>query len=236
MDAARQRIFALLAVVADDVDAALALADLAAFHHAVDLGHDGGFARLARFEQFDHAWQTTRDVLGLGGFARDLGQHIARVDFVAVANQQMQSISGVTIWTMLKVAPILATVAATMALCSCDRAASLSMSASERFQLEVKCADEAREFESQWKKDNGTDFEMMLFRHHYNLLKGKCYSLVYVGTNTGLTSEMVYDALAGVTKMPLVILMAGNDKAANESEDHKKIAKTIREYMEDDTP
>jgi hypothetical protein len=68
------------------------------------------------------------------------------------------------------------------------------------------------------------------------LLKVKCYSLVYVGTNTGLTSEMVYDALAGVTKMPLVILMAGNDKAANESEDHKKIAKTIREYMEDDTP
>jgi len=30
--------------------------------------------------------------------------------------------------------------------------------------------------------------------------------------------------------------MAGNDKAANESEDHKAIAKTIREYMEDDTP
>jgi len=76
---------------------------------------------------------------------------------------------------------------------------------------------------------------MMLFRHHYNFSKGKCYSLVYVG-HTDLTSEMVYDALTGTTKLPLVVLMAGNDKAANESEDHKAIAKTIREYMEDDTP
>ena len=109
------------------------------------------------------------------------------------------------------------------------------MSASERFQLQAKCADEAREFESQWKRDNGTDFEMMLFRHHYNFSKGKCCSLVYIG-HTALTSEMVYDALAGTAKLPLVILMAGNDKAANESEDHKKIAKTIREYMEEDTP
>jgi hypothetical protein len=133
---------------------------------------------------------------------------------------------------MPKVAPILATVTATVALCSCDRAA---LSASERFQLEAKCADEAREFESQWKQDNGTDFQMMLFRHHYNFPKGKCYSLVYVG-HTGLNSEMVYDALAGTTKLPLVILMAGNDKVANESEDHKKIAKTIRDYMEEDTP
>jgi hypothetical protein len=47
---------------------------------------------------------------------------------------------------------------------------------------------------------------------------------------------MVYDALAGTTKLPLVILMAGNDKADNESEEHKKLAKTIREYMEYDTP
>ncbi len=125
--------------------------------------------------------------------------------------------------------PILIALAAT----SCDQATRLSVS--DKFQLEAKCADEAREFESQWKKDNGTDFETMLFRHHYNFSKGKCYSLVYVG-HTGLNSEMVYDALAGTTKLPLVILMGGNDKIANESDDHKKIAKTIREYMEDDAP
>jgi hypothetical protein len=133
---------------------------------------------------------------------------------------------------MRKGVPILLSVAATVVLYSCDR---LSMSASERFQLQAKCADEAREFEAQWKKDNGTDFETMLFRHHYNFSKGKCYSLVYVGT-AGLTSEMVYDALAATTKLPLVVLMAGNDKTANESEDHKKLATTIRDYMEDDTP
>ena len=142
--------------------------------------------------------------------------------------------TGITILTMRKL-PLLVVVSVVVALCSCDRLGSLSMSASERFQLEAKCADEAREFESQWKKDNGTDFQMMLFRHHYNFPKGKCYSLVYVG-HTDLTSEMVYDALAGTTKLPLAILMGGNDKAANDSEDHKKIAQNIREYMEGDTP
>jgi hypothetical protein len=142
-----------------------------------------------------------------------------------------QSITGITIRTMQGV-PILLTAVASVVVCSCDR---LPGSASERFQLQAKCADEAREFESQWKKDNGTDFEMMLFRHHYNFSKGKCYSLVYVG-HAALTSEMVYDALAGTTKLPLVILMAGNDKADNENDEHKKLVTTIREYMEDDTP
>jgi hypothetical protein len=143
--------------------------------------------------------------------------------------RNMHSITGITIRTMRKAVPILLALVAT----SCDQATRLS--ASEKFQLEAKCADEAREFESQWEKDNGTDFQMMLFRHHYNFSKGKCYSLVYVD-HAALTSEMVYGALAGTTKLPLVILMAGNDKTDNESEEHKKLAKTIREYMEDDTP
>ena len=50
---------------------------------------DGRLARLARFEQFDHARQTAGDVLGLGGGARDLGQHVAGVDLVAVAHHQV---------------------------------------------------------------------------------------------------------------------------------------------------
>jgi hypothetical protein len=129
---------------------------------------------------------------------------------------------------MRKVVLILLAVAAM----SCDQ--SKRLPASEKFQLEAKCADESREFESQWKTDNGTDFETMLFRHHYNFSKGKCYSLVYVG-HSDLNSEMVYDALAGTTKLPLVILMSGSDKAANETEEHKGLAKSIREYMEDDT-
>ena len=41
VDAAGQRVFALLAVVADDVDLALTLGHFAVLHHAVDLRHDG---------------------------------------------------------------------------------------------------------------------------------------------------------------------------------------------------
>ena len=89
VDAARQRVFALLAIVADDVDLALALGDFAVLHDAVDLGDDGRFARLARFEQLDHARQTAGDVLGLGGCARDLRQHVAGVDFFAVTHHQV---------------------------------------------------------------------------------------------------------------------------------------------------
>src|ERR1700685_1457130 len=48
-------------------------ADLAVLHDSVEFRDHGSFARLARFEQFDHARQTARDVLGLGGRARDLG-------------------------------------------------------------------------------------------------------------------------------------------------------------------
>ena len=65
------------------------LGDFAVFHHAVDFRHDGGFARLARFEQFHHARQTARDVLGLRGLARNLGQNVAGMNFVAVVNHEV---------------------------------------------------------------------------------------------------------------------------------------------------
>ena len=58
--------------------------DFAVLHDAVDLGDDGRFARLARFEQLDDARQTAGDVLGLGGRTRDLGEHVAGVDLFAV--------------------------------------------------------------------------------------------------------------------------------------------------------
>ena len=90
VDAARQRVFALLAVVAHDVDLALALRQFAVLDHAVDLGHDRALARLARFEQFDHARQTAGDVLGLRGFARNLRDNVARVHFFAVMHHQVR--------------------------------------------------------------------------------------------------------------------------------------------------
>ena len=89
VDAAGDGVFALLPVVADDVDLADALGDFAVFDGAVDLGDDRGFARLASFEQFHHARQTAGDVLGLGGGARNLGEHVAGVNFVAIGNRQV---------------------------------------------------------------------------------------------------------------------------------------------------
>ena len=77
------------AVVAHHVDLALALADFAVLHRAVDLGDDGRLARLARFEQFHHARQTAGDVLGLRRLTRDLGQHVAGVDVLPVAHHHV---------------------------------------------------------------------------------------------------------------------------------------------------
>ena len=78
-----------VAVVGDHVDLALTLGDFAVLDDAIDFADDRGLARLARLEQFDHARQTAGDVLGLGGFARDLGQHVAGVDRVAVLHHQV---------------------------------------------------------------------------------------------------------------------------------------------------
>ena len=87
--AARQLVLALLAVVARHEDLAVLLGDVAVLHDAVDLGDDGRLLRTARLEQLDHARQTARDVLGLGGLARDLGQHVAGRDLAAVLHHQV---------------------------------------------------------------------------------------------------------------------------------------------------
>ena len=113
-----------------------------------------------------------------------------------------------------------------LALGGCDRISSLSVSASERFQLQAKCADEAREFESQWKKDNGTDFTVLMFRRHYDLAKGKCYSYVYFGNDPSQMWSAVYDALSGKTNLPLVLVIGVEEK-------HPQ---AIRDYMGDDAP
>ncbi len=87
--AARNGIFLLRAVIGCHVDFALSLGHLAEAHHAIDFADDGGLARLAGFEQFHHARQTARDVLGLGGLARDLGQHVARKHRVSVLHHEV---------------------------------------------------------------------------------------------------------------------------------------------------
>ena len=84
MDAAGNRVFLLFAIVADDVELAHALRDFAVFDDAVDLSNDRGFPRLARFEQFDHARKTARDVLGFSSGARNLRNHVAGMHVIAV--------------------------------------------------------------------------------------------------------------------------------------------------------
>ena len=89
VDAARHRVFLLRAIVGYHVHFALALRDLAKFDHAIDFADDCGLMRLACFEQLDHARQTTGNVLRLGGFTRNLRQHISRESGVAVLHHQV---------------------------------------------------------------------------------------------------------------------------------------------------
>ena len=67
------------------------MADLAEAYDAVDLGDDGRVARLAGLEELDDAGQTAGDVLGAGGFARDLGKDVAGEDLVAISNHEVSA-------------------------------------------------------------------------------------------------------------------------------------------------
>src|SRR5262252_297404 len=87
--AARDRILALFAGLADDADLLRAFSDVAELDRPVNLTHDGRLARLARLEQLDHAGQTADDVLRSGDFARDLCDHVARRDLVTVRDHEV---------------------------------------------------------------------------------------------------------------------------------------------------
>src|ERR1700722_2156511 len=90
VNTARNRIFLRgLAVFAFDVDLAHALGDIAVANHTVDFADDGRILGLAGFEEFDDARETTGDVLGLGGFTRDLREHVSGRHFIAVLDHQV---------------------------------------------------------------------------------------------------------------------------------------------------
>ena len=91
VNAARHRVFLLVAVVGRHVNLALSLGDFAEPDHAIDFADDRGLARLARFEQFHHARQTARDVLGARALLGNLRQHVARTHFVAVLHHQVRA-------------------------------------------------------------------------------------------------------------------------------------------------
>src|SRR5207247_2824653 len=72
-------------------DLALAALDLAEPHHAVDLGNRRWILRPPRLEQLGDARQTTRDVARLVRFPRHLGEHLARVHFLAVFDRELRA-------------------------------------------------------------------------------------------------------------------------------------------------
>ena len=67
----------------------MALADIAVADDAVDFADDGGILGLAGFEELDDARETAGDVLGLGGFTRDLREHVSRLNFIAILDHQV---------------------------------------------------------------------------------------------------------------------------------------------------
>ena len=89
VDAARQRVFPLGAVVIDDDDLALALGDIPIFYGSVDLGDHSSRARPARLKQLHHARQPAGDVLGFGGLPGDFRQHVSREDLIILAHHQV---------------------------------------------------------------------------------------------------------------------------------------------------
>jgi len=91
VNAAGNGVFFFRAVIGLHIEFALALGDFAELDRAIDFADDRGFMRLAGFEQFDHTRQTTGDVFGLGGFARDLGQHVSGENRVAVLHHEVSA-------------------------------------------------------------------------------------------------------------------------------------------------
>src|SRR5260370_11672389 len=78
-----------LAILASHENLAHALGDIAIFAHAMDFADEGGVLGFAGFEQLDDARETAGDVLRLGGFSRDLREHVACLDFVTVLHHQV---------------------------------------------------------------------------------------------------------------------------------------------------
>src|SRR5215471_554883 len=79
------------AIIAFDVDLAHALADFAVTDVTIDLADDRGILGLAGFEEFNDARQTAGDVFGLGGFARDLRENVASLNFVTILDHQVSA-------------------------------------------------------------------------------------------------------------------------------------------------
>src|SRR5262249_24959508 len=92
VDAARNRIFlGGFPVFAFDVDLAHALGNFAVADDAVDFADDGRILGFAGFKELDNARETAGDVLGLGRFARNLRENVARLNVIAILDHQVRA-------------------------------------------------------------------------------------------------------------------------------------------------
>src|SRR5215472_5213399 len=80
-----------LAIFALDVDLAHALGDLAVTNQSIDFADDRGVLGFAGLEELDNAREPPGNVLGLGGFARNLREHVAGLDVIAVPDHQVRA-------------------------------------------------------------------------------------------------------------------------------------------------
>lgn len=119
---------------------------------------------------------------------------------------------------------------AVMCLSGCSRMG-VGSSSAELFKLRAECANQARQFEADWRRKNGTDFQILMFQNHYNQTHGRCFVRINYG-NLDQDIEALYDAVEDVSQLPIVFLMLGSDKATNESKENRDLSARIRDYME----
>ena len=91
VDAARQQVLLGLGTIRHHNDFALALDDVGIPYQAINFCNDRRLMRFARLKELDHARQTSGDIFGLGGFTRNLGQHVAGAHHIAILNHQVSA-------------------------------------------------------------------------------------------------------------------------------------------------
>jgi len=77
----------------------------------------------------------------------------------------------------------------------------------------MDCANQAHQFETDWRRDNGSDFAFLMFRNHYNRTRANCYVHIYYG-HSDLNMEVVYDALVAC-RGELVSMASGGGERQN---------------------
>lgn len=107
---------------------------------------------------------------------------------------------------------------------------------SELFRLRAECANQARQFEMDWRKQLGGNYVFSVFHNHYNEADGRCYVHISSGNDFG-HHETVMDATEGIGGPELAWRKVLTDKSPvepgqrnpnSEHDDAKTLAKIGR--------